>query len=203
MLKLHVAIIPAAALALLAACETAAPVAGPAPSEPAAPGTPAPSAPNTVLNIATTSSWVSDERLLPQDPILALVGASGRLSDAAGFSMTCTPDDGKITARLGKQTTGRAGQSARYRIRAGNDTSNVDGKFEQRGTETEFVFPITGNALRNMARADTVSIITDGGETNWAFVKDAATAPTNAKYVASLKNIGPEAEAFLVYCNPK
>lgn len=203
MLKLHVAIIPAAAMALLAACATSTPVAGPSPSAPSAPGAPAPSAPTTVLNIATASAWVSDERLLPQDPILALVGATGRLSDQAGFSMTCNPDDGKITARLGKQAAARVGQTARYRVRAGSDTTNVDGKFEARGSEAEFVFPLPANALRNMSRADTVSIVTDGGETSWAFVKDAAAAPTNARYVASLKDIGTETEAFLVFCNPK
>src|SRR5579871_6596339 len=82
----------------------------PAPaSAPASPSTPTASV-STVLNIAATSSWAAEERLLPQQPILALVNGNGTVNEPAGVVMTCNPDNGVITARLGKQPTSRIGQ---------------------------------------------------------------------------------------------
>lgn len=194
----------AATGALAAACASSAPPTGPA--APAAnSATPAaPAAPSVILNVAASSSWTSEERLLPQDPILALVGASGSLNEQVGFSMTCNPDNGKITARLGKQAANRAGQSAMYRIRAGAEARQVEGKFEKQaqGPDADFVFGLTSAELRAMAASNTFSVITDTGEVQWAFVNDPATQ-VQAKYVGSTKGLPQESAGFLVFCNPK
>jgi hypothetical protein len=193
----------AATIALAAACASQpVPVAaGPAPAP--ATGTVGPTT-VTVLNIAATSSWQAEERLLPQDPILALVGASGALTDLAGFSMTCNPDNGKIVARLGRQPANRAGQTAMYRLRLGAEAKQVEGKFEAapKTNDAEFVFGLSSADLRAMAGANMFSMITDGGEVQWAFVSDPG-ATVQAKYVASTKNLAAESAAYLVYCNPK
>lgn len=195
----------AASTAALAACASdpapvAGPSVGPAPSSGASTAAPAP-----LLNIAATSQWVSEERLMPLDPILALVGNSGSLNDQAGFSMTCNPDNGRITARLGKQPANRAGQNVIYRLRLGAEAQTIEGRIEPArmgGGEPEFVFELPTPALRTMARLDAVSVVTDAGEVQWAFVRDASALPP-AKYIASLKNFAVESENWLVFCNPK
>jgi sensor domain CHASE-containing protein len=53
-----------------------------------------------------------------------------------------------------------------------------------------------------ISKLDTVSIVSDTGEVQWAFVKDAA-AQVQAKYIASLKNMPKQTEDFIVFCNPK
>lgn len=196
--------IVAAMAAALAACATnPAPIAGPNPS----PATPTPSTPAAVtptLNLAATSQWTAEERLLPQQPVLALVGQSGQLTEPVGFSMTCNPDDGKITARLSRQPSNRVGQSAMFRLRLGAEAKQIEGKFEASGrpTDADFVFALDSPTLRAMAGADMFSMITDGGEVQWSFVKDPAT-PVQARFVGSTKNLAQESAAYLVFCNPK
>jgi hypothetical protein len=192
----------AAAGALAAACASdpaAAPSTGGAVSAGPAVGAAAP-----VLNIAATSQWVAEERLMPQDPILALVNAGGTIETPAGFYMTCNPANGTITARLGKQPTTRVGQSATYRIRMGAEAKSIEGKFETnpKAPEADFVFPLASIDIRTMAQLDMVSFLTDQGEAQWAFVRDPA-AQVNAKYVASLKGMSQQSLDYLNFCNPK
>jgi hypothetical protein len=47
-----------------------------------------------------------------------------------------------------------------------------------------------------------VSVLTDQGEAQWAFVRDPA-AQVNAKYVASLKGMAQQSLDYLNFCNPK
>jgi hypothetical protein len=191
----------AAVGALAAACASdpaAAPSAGgavsPAPTAAAAP----------LVNIAATSQWIAEERLMPQDPILALVNAGGTIESPAGFYMTCNPANGTITARLGKQPTTRVGQSATYRIRMGAEAKSVAGKFETnpKAPEADFVFPLASIDIRTMAQLDMVSVLTDQGEAQWAFVRDPA-AQVNAKYIGSLKGMAQQSLDYLNFCNPK
>ena len=157
-----------------------------------------------VLNIAATSQWEAEERLMPQDPILALITTGGSVDAPAGFYMTCNPANGAITARLGKQPTARVGQTAVYRIRLGAEAKVVEGKFQTnpKSPDADFVFPITSADLRAMAGLDIVSVLTDQGEAQWAFVKDPAAA-VQAKYVASLKGLPQQSRDYLEFCNPK
>jgi hypothetical protein len=141
---------------------------------------------------------------MPQDPILALIMSGGSVEQPAGFYMTCNPANGSITARLGMQPSARVGQTAVYRIRMGAEAKVVEGKFETntKNPNADFVFPLTSADLRGMAGMDMVSVVTDAGDVQWAFVKDPA-APVQARYVASLKNLAQESRDYLVYCNPK
>lgn len=203
MLK-RLSLLAASATALAACASDPAPAAGPAAGPSTAP-TAGAAAPAPLLNIAASSQWVSEERLMPLDPILALVGDSGSLNDQAGFSMTCNPDNGRITARLGKQPAERAGQNVIYRLRLGAEAQTVEGRIEPArmgGGEPEFVFDLPTATLRTIARLDAVSVVTDGGEVQWAFVRDASAQPP-AKYIASLRNFAAESENWLVFCNPK
>lgn len=195
----------AAGLAVMAAACAS----GPAPSAPMGGGTPAPAGPSTpavtnALNIAGTSQWEAEERLMPQDPILALIMAGGSVENPAGFYMTCNPANGSITARLGKQPSARLGQTAVYRIRMGAEAKVVEGKFEAnaKNPDADFVFGLTSADLRAMGGMDMVSVVTDAGEVQWAFVKDAG-AQVQARYVASLKNLAQQTRDYLVFCNPK
>ena len=189
-----------AAGAVAAGCATAT---GPAPVAPSGPVALTPSA-ATVLNIAATSSWNAKERLLPQLPILALVNNNDPVTSPAGFSMTCNPDNGQITARLGKQPAARVGQSASYKLKLGSDSRVVEGKFaaNSRSGDADFVFSLESVTLRTMAQLDQIAFITDQGETQWAFVRDAG-APAKATYIASLKNLNAASAANLIFCNPK
>jgi hypothetical protein len=197
-------ITPIAALgALAAACASnPEPIAAPSSSTGAAPL--APSAAPTAVNMAATTTWVAEERLLPQNPILALVSASGTVDNPAGFFMTCNPANGTITARLGKQPAARVGQTATYRIRMGAEAKAFEGKFETnpKTPEADFVFPIASIDLRTMAQLDMVSVLTDQGEVQWAFVRDPA-AQVQAKYIASLKDMPQQSRDYLEFCNPK
>src|SRR5262245_38142221 len=132
-----------AAVSALAACATEPAATGPnASSGGAAPLTPGGTP--TAMNMAATTQWMAEERLMPQDPILALTNAGGSVDAPAGFYMTCNPANGTITARLGKQATSRVGQTATYRIRMGASAKEVDGKFETnpKAPEADFVFPV-------------------------------------------------------------
>ncbi len=193
----------AAAGVLAAACASdpaATPSAG---SSAASPG-PSAAAQAPLLNIAATSQWVSEERLMPQDPILALVNTGGTVDNPSGFYMTCNPANGTITAHLGKQPATRVGQSATYRIRMGAEAKSVEGRFETnpKAADADFVFPLQSIDIRTMAQLDMVSIMTDQGEAQWALVRDPA-AQVNAKYIGSLRDMAQVSLDFLNYCNPK
>jgi hypothetical protein len=191
----------AAAGVLASACATAngpsAPTAATTSAVPLTPGV------ANVLNIAATSSWIAEERLLPQLPILALVNNSDQVSNPAGLSMTCNPDNGQITARLGKQAAARVGQSATYKLKLGKDSKSIEGKFANaKGGDVDFVFPLESVTLRTMAQLDEVAFDTDQGEAQWAFVRDPGMQ-VKAKYVASLKNLNTASASYLIFCNPK
>jgi hypothetical protein len=191
-----------AAVGVLAAACASDPAAAPS-TGPVSAG-PATAVPAPLLNIAGTSQWVAEERLMPQDPILALVNAGGTVESPAGFYMTCNPANGTITAHLGKQPATRIGQSATYRIRMGAEAKPVEGKFETnpKAADADFVFPLQSIDIRTMAQLDMVSVLTDQGEAQWAFVRDPA-AQVNAKYVASLKGMAQQSLDYLNFCNPK
>jgi len=158
----------------------------------------------TAMNIASTTQWKAEERLMPQDPILALVNASGSVDNPAGFYMTCNPANGTITARLGKQSSARIGQTATYRLRMGVEAKPVEGKFETnpKSPEADFVFPLASTDVRTMAQLDMVSVLTDQGEVQWAFVRDPAVQ-VQAKYIASLKDMAAQSRDYMEFCNPK
>jgi hypothetical protein len=192
----------AALSALAAACAS-----NPEPSPSLSSGGGAPLNPGgtpTVANMAATTAWVAEERLLPQDPILALVSSTGSVENPAGFYMVCNPANGTITARLGKQSPARVGQTATYRLRMGAEAKAFEGKFETnpKSPEADFVFPIASVDLRTIAQLDMVSVLTDQGEVQWAFVRDPA-AQVQARYVASLKDMAQQSRDYLEFCNPK
>jgi hypothetical protein len=192
----------AAGLAVMAAACASNPA--PAASTSTAPAAPSAPAVTNTLNIAGNSQWEAEERLMPQDPILALIMSGGSVENPAGFYMTCNPANGSITARLGKQPSARVGQTAVYRIRLGAEAKVIEGKFETntKNPDADFVFPMTSADLRALGSMDLVSVVTDAGEVQWAFVKDPA-AQVQARYVASLKNLAAQTCDYLVYCNPK
>lgn len=181
------------------------------PSSPAAPGSPSaatsPAAPATVtiLNVAATTSWLAEEKLIPDDPVMALVTTGARdTSASAGVWVECKAANGNMTMHLGKQAAARAGQTAIFRLRSGPGARDIAGKFvaNSRSPDTDFVFPITSADLLAMGQLDMVSFVSDQGDVQWALVKDAA-APVQAKYIGSLKNYSKAATDFLNYCNPK
>ncbi len=169
--------------------------------------TPAPASASavTVLNIAATTHWASEENLVPDDPILALVNASASTTDSPqGVQATCNAANGGVTMRLGKQDATRVGQSATYRIRTGAGTRDLNGKFEanRRSADADFVFPITSADLLGIGQLDIVSFVSDKGEIEWSLVKHNDTQ-VQAKHIGSLKDYDKAARDFLVYCNPK
>jgi hypothetical protein len=177
---------------------------GPIATAPAA-SAPAVKAFTPALNLAAASTWLAEERLLPQQPILALIADGGSINAPVGLVLTCNPDNGVITARLPKQDATRVGKTAAFTMKIGAGAADVvDGKFElnARTQDASFAFPLKTQALQAVAKASEVSFNTDAGETQWAFVKDPAATP-HARYIGSLKNIGPMSANFLTYCNPK
>ena len=190
--------------ALAAACASNPEPIVSSPSSTGGPGPLNPAATATAVNMAATTAWVAEERLLPQDPILALVSATGTVDNPAGFFMTCNPANGTITARLGKQPSARVGQTATYRIRMGAEAKPFAGKFETnpKTPEADFVFPVAAVDLNMIAQLDTVSVLTDQGEVQWAFVRDPATQ-VQARYIASLKDMAQQSRDYLEFCNPK
>jgi hypothetical protein len=172
---------------------------------PGAATTPAGASAVTLLNIAATSQWAAEENLVPDDPMLALVGAGVSVTDnPQGVHATCNAANGGITMRVGKQDITRVGQSATYRIRSGATTREVNGKFEasRRTPDANFAFTISSADLLGIGQLDMISFLSDKGEVEWTLVKDPA-APVQAKYIGSLKGFEPAARDFLVFCNPK
>mgnify|MGYP000863051276 FL=1 len=159
----------------------------------------------TIANMAATTVWLAEDNLIPQDPVLALVTATGGNTDKPqGVLISCNAANGGTTVKIGKQPANRVGQSATYRVRTGaTGGQEVEGKFvASKSGDADFVFPIRQADLLAISKLDTVSIVSDTGEVQWAFVKDAA-AQVQAKYIASLKNMPKQTEDFIVFCNPK
>lgn len=159
----------------------------------------------TIANMAATTAWLAEDNLIPQDPVLALVTATGGNTDKPqGVVISCNAANGGTTVKVGKQPANRVGQSATYRVRTGaTGGQEVEGKFVAgKAGDADFVFPIRQSDLLAMSKLETVSIVSDTGEVQWAFVKD-ATAQVQAKYIASLKNMPKQTEDFIVFCNPK
>lgn len=157
----------------------------------------------TISNIAASSSWWAEEKLIPEDPALALVVTGIRDTDKnAGVYAECNAANGAITMHLGKQA-GRTGE-ATFKVRAGAGTRDIKGRFSTKAStnETSFTFPVTSADLLAMGQPDMVSFVSDRGEVEWALVKNTA-AQVQAKYVGSLTGFGAAATDFLNYCNPK
>lgn len=158
----------------------------------------------TIANLAANTTWVAEERLLPQNPILAMISAGGSVDNAAGFAVTCNPDNGSLTGHLGRQPAELAGQEATYRIRLGTRADRISGKFEQDASsgDMKFVFPMESSALRQMSTLDTVTILDANANPQWAFVSDPSTQ-VEAKYIGTLSGIDQATQDFLIFCNPK
>ncbi len=198
-----------ATTALLAAACASSPTTSSSPAAPAGPAAdPAPAVPAgtaTVANLAGSTWWYAEEKLIPDDPVLALVNDGSTDTDqAAGVSAVCRAANGNISLHIGKQPGARLGQTATFRVRAGASARDVAGKFQAgaRAGETDFVFPITSADLLAMGQQEMVSFVSDQGETQWALVKQ-ADAQVQARYVGSMKNFSRAAADFLNYCNPK
>lgn len=156
-----------------------------------------------VANMAATTTWMSEERLLPQEPILAMVETGGTVDSPKGFAVTCNPDNGSLTGHLGMQPADKAGTEATYRIRLGGRADRISGSFQTDASgDTKFVFPMEASALRQMSTLDTVTILDASAQPQWAFVSSPNTA-VSAKYVGTLSNIDMATQEFLVFCNPK
>lgn len=203
----RIALIAAAGLAAVACATNPAPaVGGAVTADPAPSVAPAPAAvpgTATISNMAASTSWWAEEKLIPEDPALALVVTGIRDTDKnAGVYAECNAANGAITLHLGKQA-GRAGE-ATFKIRAGAGTRDINGRFSTKAAtnETSFTFPVTSADLLAMGQPDMVSFVSDRGEVEWALVKNTA-AQVQAKYVGSLTGFGPAASDFLNYCNPK
>ncbi len=203
----RIALISAAGLLAVACASNPAPVGGgtvtpdAAPSVTSAPAAAAGTA--TISNIAASTSWWAEEKLIPEDPALALVVTGIRDTDKnAGVYAECNAANGAITMHLGKQA-GRTG-SATFKVRAGAGTRDINGKFSTKAStnETSFTFPVTSADLLALGQPDMVSFVSDRGEVEWALVKN-TTAQVQAKYVGSLAGFGAAASDFLNYCNPK
>ncbi|MEZ5937966.1 MAG: hypothetical protein R3C52_07075 [Hyphomonadaceae bacterium] len=156
----------------------------------------------TMMNIAATSGWKAEERLLPQQPILALTPDGGSVETPAGLAVTCNPDNGSLYGKLFNQPANRVGQSATYRLRMGAQALPLPGKFVAAAQGSAFEFEWDSVGLRTMAQLDMASFASDKGDVEWAFVRDPA-AKVNAKYIGSLKDMAAESQNFLIYCNPK
>lgn len=157
----------------------------------------------TEVNISANSRWVAEERLLPADPILALIEEGGSVEQPAGLSVTCNPANGSMRARLARQPAERSGQSAVYTIALGRSKETVEGRFEaNRSGGTDFVFPMDAVQLRTLGQFDQVVFETDAGEAQWAFVRE-PSAGGEARYVASLRDLTAETSSYMQFCNPK
>jgi len=203
----RIALISAAGLLAVACASNPAPAGGGTVTSDAAPSvTSAPAAAAgtaTISNMAASTSWWAEEKLIPEDPALALVVTGIRDTDKnAGVYAECNAANGAITMHLGKQG-GRTG-SATFKVRAGAGTRDINGKFSTKAStnETSFTFPVTSADLLALGQPDMVSFVSDRGEVEWALVKN-TTAQVQAKYVGSLAGFGTAASDFLNYCNPK
>jgi len=199
----------AAAGLLAAACATNPATSGSSsPTDTGAATTPAPAAGAagtvTIANMAATTSWFAEEKLIPDNPALALVQTGSTDTDRSqGIWAECNAANGNITMHLGKQAAGRTGD-ATFKLRTGAGVRDISGKFQtQRGSsDVSFAFPITSADLLAIGQPDMVSFVSDQGEVQWALVKN-PSAQVQAKYIGSLSNFGTAASDFINYCNPK
>lgn len=198
-----------AAAGLLAAACASNPVAdssGAGSSSPSAAPAPAvPSGTATLMNMAGSTVWVAEEKLIPDDPAMALVNMGVNDTDmSVGVAAVCKAANGNISLRLGKQPGTRLGQTATFKVRSGASARDVSGRFEasKRAGETDFVFPITSADLLAIGQPDIVSFVSDTGDVQWALVKS-PDAQVQARYVGSLRNFSSAAGDFINYCNPK
>lgn len=201
----RIALIAAAGLLAVACASNPAPAGGgtvTADTAPSVTSTPAAAAGTaTISNLAASTSWFAEEKLIPDDPALALVMTGVRDTDkSAGVHAECNAANGSITMHLGKQT-GRTGD-ATFKVRAGAGTRDINGRFSTKAGETSFAFPVTSADLLAMGQPDMVSFVSDRGEVEWALVKNTG-AQVQAKYVGSLTGFDAAARDFLNYCNPK
>jgi hypothetical protein len=203
----RIALISAAGLLAVACASNPAPAGGgtvaadTAPSVSSAPAAAQGTA--TISNIAASTSWWAEEKLIPEDPALALVMTGVRDTNKnAGVYAECNAANGAISMHLGKQA-GRTGE-ATFKVRAGAGARDINGRFSTKAStgETSFVFPVTSADLLAIGQPDMVSFVSDRGEVEWALVKNPA-AQVQAKYVGSLTGFGAAASDFLNYCNPK
>jgi hypothetical protein len=199
----------AAAGFLAAACASNPAAAPSAPSSPGTASSPtsptAPAGTVTVSNVAATTSWMAEEKLIPEDPVLALVNAGAMNTDnPVGIAVMCKAANGSMAMHLGKQPATRVGQAATFRLRAGPGVRDIAGTFvtNPRSPDADFVFPVSSADLLALGQLDMISFVTDQGDVQWAFVKDAG-AQVQATYIGSLKNYSSAARDFLNYCNPK
>jgi hypothetical protein len=202
----HIALLAAASILAAACASNPAPAPGMTTTTGGAVALPGASAgAATVSNMAATTAWLAEEKLIPQDPVLALVSATGGdVDNPMGVVVTCNPANGGTTMKVGKQPANRVGQSATFRLRTGASAQDVEGKFQAntKSPEADFVFPIRQADLLAMSQLDLVSILDDQGAVQWAFVKDPASQ-VQAKYVASLRGMPQQATDFVAFCNPK
>jgi len=164
-----------------------------------------PSGTATLMNMAGSTTWIAEEKLIPDDPVLALVNTGVVDTDlSAGVAAVCKAANGNISLRLGKQPGTRLGQTATFKVRAGAAARDVSGRFEasRHAGETDFVFPITSADLLAIGQPEIVSFVSDTGDVQWALVKN-ADAQVQARYVGSLRNFARAAGDFVNYCNPK
>lgn len=198
-------LVSALALAVSACASTAPTETAAQPSAPVA-STAGPAPTTTLMNAAATSSWRSQTRLPPQQPILALIADGGSVDNPIGLSFSCNPDNGAIVGRLAGQSSARVGQEATFQLKLGAlaDGEELDGRFELKrgGTTADFVFPFDGVKLRTLAQLDQATFLTDQGGAQWAFVANPATK-VPATNIGSLKNLKAETDAFMIACNPK
>lgn len=202
----HIALLAAASILAAACASNPAPAPGMTTTTGGAVGLPGASTGTaTVANMAATTAWMAEEKLIPADPVLALVSTTGGdVDNPMGVVVTCNAANGGTTMKIGKQAANRVGQTATYRLRTGASAQEVEGKFvaNPKSPEADFVFPIRQADLLAMSQLDLVSIVDDQGAVQWAFVKDPGSL-VQAKYVASMKNMPRQATDFVAYCNPK
>ena len=165
----RIALISAIGRVAVACASNPAPAGGGAVTPDAAPSvTSAPAAvagTATISNMAASTSWWAEEKLIPEDPALALVMTGGRDTDKnAGFFAECNAANGAITMHLGKQA-GRTG-NATFKVRAGAGTRDIEGRFSTKAStnETSFTFPVTSADLLAMGQPDMISFVSDRGE---------------------------------------
>ncbi len=159
----------------------------------------------TIANLASSTHWVAEEKLMPEDPVLALVSTGSADADASqGVVLKCNAANGKISMHLGRQAAARVGQTATFKMRTGASVRDIDGRFEanKKSGDADFVFPIASADVMGISQLDLVSFLGDQGDVQWALVKDPA-ALVQARYIGSMKDLGAASRDFLTYCNPK
>lgn len=202
----RIALLAAAGL-LATACASNPSTSPSTPSDSGVAAAPTPAAPSsvTIANLAATTWWYAEDKLIPEDPVLALVNDRVQDTDqSVGLSVVCKAANGSMSMRIGKQPGTRLGQTATFKVRSGAAARDISGKFEAARTagETNFVFPITSADLLALGQPEMVSFVSDQGDVEWALVKQPGVQ-AQAKYIGAMKGFDAAARDFLAYCNPK